>query len=298
MRIRKLGATSAFIAIALFSACGGSSTPKAAGGKCEEPGKTATGTPAPTRIVSLSPTATEMLFAIGACKQVVAVDDNSNYPAGVPTTKLSGFEPNAEAIAGYEPDLVVLDGNTGGIVDSLASLKIPTAVLPAAVTIDDSYAQIEQLGGLTGHIDQAAKVTASMKERIAALVEQVPKGAAGTTYYHELDDTYYSVTSKTFIGQVYGLVGLVNIADDADPDGFGYPQLSAEHIVESNPQLIFLADTNCCQQTPETVAARPGWDKIAAVTDGKVIAVGDDVASRWGPRIVDLLEQVVAVVKK
>ena len=118
------------------------------------------------------------------------------------------------------------------------------------------------------------------------------------TYYHELDPTYFSATSKTFIGQVYSLLGLKNIADPADADGSGYPQLSAEAIIAANPDMVFLADTKCCQQTAQTVAARPGWNVITAVKDGGVVPLDDDIASRWGPRIVDYLRSVAAAVNQ
>jgi iron complex transport system substrate-binding protein len=245
----------------------------------------------PTRIVSLSPTATEMLFAIGAGEQVIAVDDQSNHPPEAPVTDLSGFEPNIEAIAGYEPDLVVFATEPGDLGSSLEALGITALQLDAAATLEDAYGQIEQLGLATGHVEEAQ----TMVERMRAEVSQIVQGANavdGLTFYYELDDTYYSVTSKTFIGQLFELLGLENIADAAGRGSGGYPQLSAEYIVESDPDLIFLADTKCCGQSPETVAERPGWDRIAAVRSGGVIPLDDDVASRWGPRVVDLLREV------
>lgn len=252
----------------------------------------------PTRIVSLSATATEMLFAIGAGDQVTAVDDQSNYPPEAPTTKLSGFEPNVEAIAGYEPDLVVYSNDPGDLQKSLDALKIPAIDEPAAADLDDSYEQIEELGDVTGHPAEAAAVVDDMKSKIEDVVASLPDTGEGLTYYHELDDNYFSVTSKTFIGQVYGLLGLENIADPADKDGSGYPQLSAEYIVKADPDLIFLADTKCCGQSPKTVAARPGWGSIAAVKNDGVVPLDDDIASRWGPRIVDFLQTTAAAVEQ
>jgi iron complex transport system substrate-binding protein len=246
----------------------------------------------PSAIVSLSPTATEMLFAIGAGSQVKAVDDQSNYPPQAPKTKLSGFQPNVEAIASYQPDLVVISGDVPGLSASLTKLSIPVLVEPAAKTLDDTYAQIEQLGDATGNVKKAADLVASMKSRITAILASLPKFASPPTYYHELDNTYFTATSKTFIGSIYGLLGLKNIADPADKKASGYPQLSAEYIIQANPQIIFLADTKCCGQSAETVAKRPGWNQITAVRDGHVIPLDDDVASRWGPRIVDFLQTV------
>ena len=251
----------------------------------------------PTRIVSLSPTATEMLFAIGAGDQVVAVDDQSNYPADAPTTDLSGYEPNVEAIASYEPDLVVYATEPGDLGSSLEGLGITTLLQPAAATLKDAYEQLGQLGLATGNADRARRVIDGMKSDIGSIVDGVGR-PEGLTFYHELDDTYYSVTSSTFIGQLYSLVGLTNIADEAKGAGGGYPQLSAEYIIQADPDLIFLADTKCCGQSARTVARRPGWDRIAAIRKGDVIPLDDDVASRWGPRVVDLLRQIADAVNR
>lgn len=266
-----------------------------AGDTTAVPDTTATGE-VPKAIVSLSPTATEMLFAIGAGDQVIAVDDQSNYPAEAQAKPhdLSGFEPNVEAIAALQPDLVVMSDAT--VQPQLEQLGIPVWVGPAAVTFDDVYTQIEQLGAATGHVGEAAELVAQMQSDIDAAVESAAD-AEGLTYYHELDNTFYSLTSNTFAGQVYALFGLANIADGVQ-EGNDYPQLNAEYIVQQNPSLIFLADTKCCGESPETVAARPGWSDIAAVKNGGVIVVDDDIASRWGPRIVDFVKVVADAVAK
>ena len=245
----------------------------------------------PQRIVSLSPTATELLFAVQAGSQVVAVDDNSNYPAGVPRTKLSGFQPNVEAIAGYKPDLVVFSNDPGKLGASLAKLGIPALLQPAAARLDDTYTQIGQLGRVTGHPAEAERLNATMRSQIQRLASS-PRPERPVTYYHELDQKLFTATSKTFIGQLYGLLGMQNIADPADKEGSGYPQLSAEYVVKADPDLIFLADTKCCGQSATTVAARPGWKQLRAVRDDAVVALDDDVASRWGPRTVDFLRKV------
>ncbi|MGH3663762.1 MAG: ABC transporter substrate-binding protein [Micromonosporaceae bacterium] len=246
----------------------------------------------PDKIVSLSPTGTEMLYAVGAGKQVVAADDQSTYPKQAPRTKLSGFKPNADAVAGYEPDLVVLAYDANDVVSGLKKLKIPVYVAPAAESLEDSYQQMENLGKLTGHTGGATDAVDQMKSDIDKLVKDLPQRDEELTYYHELDPQLNSATSKTFIGEVYGLAGLKNIADSADKEGSGYPQLSAEHLIDSDPDLVFLADTKCCGQSPEKVADRPGWDKLTAVKQGQVHALDDDIASRWGPRVVDLLRVV------
>ena len=252
---------------------------------------------APTRIISLSPTATEDLFAIGAGKQVVAVDDQSNYPANAPHTKLSGYTPNAEAIAAYHPDLVVLSADSNGVVAALGKLKIPVLLDPPAKNLAGAYAQLTQLGKATGHRAGAEAVIARMKSGIAKAVASMPKGGQ-LTVYEELSPDYYSATSTTFGGQALKLLGLKDIADAADKSGSGYPKLSGEYIVAANPDLIVLADTKCCGQTAAKVGARPGWGTIAAVKNNRVVAVSDDIASRWGPRIVDFMQAVAAGARK
>ena len=244
----------------------------------------------PMRIVSLSPSATEMLYAIGAGAQVVAVDDYSNYPAEAAAlgTMLSGFEPNVEAIAGFTPDLVVIAYDPSNLVEQLNALSIPVFIASAAVSIDNVYEQIEQLGVLTGHAAESLQLSSQLQTDIEAAVAGITLPAEPLSYYHELDNTLFSVTSNTFIGQVYALFGLRNIADNVEA-GNDYPQLSAEVIVSADPDLIFLADTKCCNETAETVAARDGWGGLKAVTNNHIVELDDDVASRWGPRIVELV---------
>jgi iron complex transport system substrate-binding protein len=261
-------------------------------------GKALTITSRPERIVSLSPTATEMVYAIGAGDQVEAVDDQSNFPPQAPRTKLSGFQPNVEAIAGYRPDLVLLSNNEQDVVAGLDRLSVPTLLLPAAQKLDDTYGQIELLGKATGHPSEATATVTKMKADIDAIVAGLPGRAVPLTYYHELDDTLFSVTSHTFIGQIYSLVGLKSIADKADKEGSGYPQLSPEYLVKADPDLIFLADTKCCGQSAQTLAKRSGFANLTAVKNGAVIPLDDDIASRWGPRVVDFLRTVAAAAAK
>jgi iron complex transport system substrate-binding protein len=250
----------------------------------------------PERIVSLSPTATEMLFAIGAGGQVVAVDSNSNYPEEAPKTDLSAYQPNIEAIAGYKPDLVVYSDDPGELAAGLGKLGIPALQQPAATRLDDTYAQLDQLGRATGHQAEAGQLTATMRAEIEKIAAAA-RPERPLTYYHELDKNLYTATSKTFIGQLYDQLGMKNIADAADKEASGYPQLSAEYVIKSDPDLIFLADTKCCGQSARTVAARDGWDQLTAVRSGAVVALDDDVASRWGPRVVDFLKTVAAKVR-
>ncbi len=255
-------------------------------------------TAVPSRIVSLSPTATEDLFAIGAGKQVVAVDNQSNYPAAAPKTKLSGYTPNAEAIAAYKPDLVVVSFDANHIVEALGKLTIPVLVEPTASTLPQVYGQLQALGKATGHSGGAGAVVTKMKTQIAAIVASTPHANPAITVYDELEPDLYSVTSKTFIGRIFTMLGLKDIADAADKTGSGYPQLSQEYVVAANPQLIVLSDTTCCGQSAAKLDKRAGWSTVAAVQNGGVLAVDDDVASRWGPRVVDFVREVADEVKE
>ena len=256
----------------------------------------------PDRIISLSPTATEDLYAVGAGRQVVAVDSDSDYPPDAPVTRLSGITPNVEAIAKYRPDLVIAAENSGGLVAGLAKLGVPVLIEPAATDLAGAYAQIDQIGQATGHSGQAQQTVASMKSQIAADVRQAGSGHQSLTYYWELSaNPYYSVTSQTFIGQVVGLFGLKNIADAANKaSDAGYPELSEEYIVAARPQIIFLADNQSADggQTPAVVARRAGWAVIPAVKDHEIIGLNDDVASRWGPRLPQLVAEIAQAVER
>lgn len=282
--------TTAVLAVTALAGCGNSGS--------------AADTTAPgvdQKIVSLSPTATEMLYAIGAGDQVVAVDSLSTYPDEVApkVTKISAYEPSAEAILGYEPDVVIISNDMNKISEQLTAanpdVKVWTGA--AAATLDDVYDQITQLGELTGHQDDATTLIDSMKARITAATKNFVGAPATGSYYYELDNTFYSITSNTFIGALLKPFGLTNIADGVE-EGNDYPQLNAESIVKANPSVIFLADTKCCQQNAGTVAARAGWSSIDAVKNGLIIELDDDVASRWGPRIVDLVEAFSAAIAR
>ena len=281
------------LAVFTLAACGGTETSTAMSGApvAAEP-------PGPARIVSISTVATEMLFAIGAGGQVVAVDSLSNYPAEAPVTDLSGFEPNVEAILGFEPDLVVLSYDPGDVVAGLDAAGVDSLLQGASMNIADTYVQILALGEITAHAGEAAALVDAMQTEMSDLAASVVERDEPLSYYHELDETLYTVTSATFIGEVYAMAGLVNAADPADADGssWGYPQLSAEYLLDADPDIIFLADTKCCAQTAAAIAERPGWETLTAVSTGRIVELDDDVASRWGPRIVDFLRAIVDAV--
>ncbi|MGW0803220.1 ABC transporter substrate-binding protein [Nonomuraea sp. NPDC002799] len=251
----------------------------------------------PERIVSLSATHTETLFAIGAGPQVVAVDDQSNYPAEAPKTDLSGFKPNVEAIVAKKPDLVIVSDDLDKVVAELGKVGVPVLLQPAATKLEEAYEEITELGAATGNQAKAGEVVSGMRSAMDKLAAQAPKDKK-LTYYHELDQTPYAATSQTFIGQVYALFGLTNIADKAPDAAGGYPKLSAEFVAQADPDLIFLADVKCCQQSKDTLAKRPGWKGLSAIGNDQVVQLDDDLASRWGPRVVQLAESIGAAVTK
>ena len=243
----------------------------------------------PVRIISLSPSATEILFALNADSQVLAVDDNSNYPERAPKSQLSGFSPNVEAIVSMKPDLVILQiDSTKALTvrESLSKLNIPVFMEPAARNLNDTYKEIRLLGNLVDKGYQAKALVNKMKRDIAKVLKST-KDLSNLKVFHELDNTLYTATSKTFIGKVYKDFGLVNVADAANgSDSSGYPQLSAEFLISQNPDFIFLADAQY-GETKVSVQNRPGWQSINAVKKGRVFELPADIPSRWGPRIVD-----------
>ena len=248
----------------------------------------------PTAIVSGSATHTETLYAIGVGDRVVATDAFSDHPAAaLETEKFDSFNISVEAVAAFDPDLVVLAFDPGDVVAGLATLGIPTLLFDAPADIEAAYTQILDLGAATGATDEAADLVTRMRDEIDKIVSDLPPLEAPVTYFHELSPSLFTVSSDSFIGSVYGLLGLDSIvSSDAGP----FPQLSAEFVVESDPTFIFLGDGQCCGESPETVAARPGWGEMSAVQEGNVIVVDEDISSRWGPRLVDFVRAVAAAV--
>jgi iron complex transport system substrate-binding protein len=244
----------------------------------------------PEHIVSLSASLTEMLFAIGAGDQVVAVDQYSDYPDDAPVTDLSGFKPNIEAIVGYEPDLVLISGDREGIVASLDAVGVPTLVLSSAMTIEQTYSQIAVLGDATGHSKEADEVATGIARDLDAIVEEVGD-VEPQTYFYELSDTLHSATSDTFVGSLLAMLGLTSIADQAPDTAGGYPQLTNEFVLSADPDFVFLADAGAGVDVA-SASQRPGWSELSAVKGGRIVQIPDDVATRWGPRVVEFLQTV------
>jgi len=295
----------AAVAGAVVAGCGGTDSDRPGGGAPErsagasfpvrvrDANGVVTVRRAPRRVVSLSPTATETLFAVGAGRQVVAVDEQSDYPKQAPRTDISPSQPNLEAIARYRPDLVVIsDTSPPDLAAGLRKLGVTVLEEPSARNLDDAYDQIRELGAATGHAQQATTVVKRMRGQLDELFARAPSDGSSSVY-HELGPDLYAASSETFIGTIYERLGLANVADKAARgSGSEYPQLSSEYVVSSDPDLIVLTD--CCQQTAGTVGKRAGWDEVEAVANGGVITVDADIASRWGPRLPHFVSAVVA----
>jgi iron complex transport system substrate-binding protein len=254
----------------------------------------------PKRIISLSPSATEIFFSIGADKQILLVDSLSNFPKKAPISDISAFEPNVEAIVGKKPDLVLLSVDSvksNEVREALIKLNVPVLMEKAPTKLKDVYAEIKVLGRVTNKQSQAAALSKKMDKEIKAILATAKK-SKGVRIFHELDDTYYSVTSDTFIGRVYKDFGVINVADAAaGADSYGYPQLSAEYLLKSDPQAIFLADAQY-GVTPESVSKRAGWSQISAVENNKIFALPADIPSRWGPRLVNFYRAIAKALAK
>jgi iron complex transport system substrate-binding protein len=240
----------------------------------------------PERILSLSASATQMLYAMGAGSQVVGVDKYSSYPATAPRTKLTGYESSAEDYLYLRPDLVIFAFETGTLIQQLRALHIPALLLSPATGMAGVDSQLAELGTATGHQAAAGGVESSIAQDISNAAGAAGNAGRGKTYYIEVDPTYYTATSKTFIGAEFSLFGMRNIADAAGR-GSAYPQISAEYILKENPDYVFLADTVCCHQTAATFAKRPGFSALSAVLLHHVIGVNDSVASEWGPHTIE-----------
>jgi iron complex transport system substrate-binding protein len=254
----------------------------------------------PTRIISLSPSATETLFAIGAGSQVIAVDDLSNFPSTAPITKLSAFSPNVEALLNYKPDLIILNADAAKALEvksALEKLKIKVFLEKAPNDLSEVYAEVSALGRATGNITGARAVIAKMKSKINGAIKSGRK-LKKVSFFHELDDTLYTATSDTFIGKVYKDFNLSNIADPAaSADSAGYPQLQSEYLIKANPKIIFLSDAQYGESI-STLTKRPGWRGISAVSKRNVILLPEDIPSRWGPRLADFYQFIATALVK
>ncbi len=186
---------------------------------------------------------------------------------------------------------MLISYDPGDLVASLQAADVPVITFGAAFDLDGTYDQIEAIGSAAGHHEEARRVNQSIEAGLEETFADAPDVPNGTTYFHEIDANLYTVTSATYFGQIYERFGLENIADPAGEEGAAYPQLSNEFVVAADPDLIFLADT-LYGESAETIATRPGWDVLTAVREGHVYPLDSDIASRWGPRVVDFAKSI------
>jgi iron complex transport system substrate-binding protein len=252
------------------------------------------------RVLSMAPSNTEILFAIGAGSQVVGRDSLSDYPAEAAdiTDIGSTFEAlNTEAIVSLKPDLVLAaEINTPEQVKQLEDLGLTVYYLKNPVTLEEMYDNLAIVAQLTGHEDEAAALTESLKARVAAVDEKIAPLSSRPGVFYELDATDpakpYTAGKGTFITLLIDRAGGYNIASDID----GYPQFSLEQVVTADPAFIILGDARY-GVSPESIAQRPGWENLSAVKNGNVVPFNDDLASRPGPRLVDALEELAKILR-
>ena len=249
----------------------------------------------PKRIISLSPSITEILFKIGSGNQVIAVDNLSNYPNETPMSDISAYDPNVEAISLLNPDLVILSYNIKNLKTALKKIGIETIYLPAPLNFEDILDQIDYLGQKTGNEDKAKKLISMMKRKMKTL-QNLRENEPATKIYHELDPNYYSPSKFSFIGDIYQKLNYKNVANKADITNLGYPKLSPELIISENPDLIILPGKD--NKYVENVKSRPGWNYIKAVKKNNFLLTNNDIASRWGPRILNFASILVEYSKK
>ena len=245
----------------------------------------------PQSIASLSAGHTEILYAIGAGDQVTAVDSTSDCPQAVnDLPKVDAFTPSVEAIADLQPDLVVIFFDPGELQVSLQNLDIPVLNLAAPASIQGVYDQTELLGEATGHAADAAGLVADMQAAVQSIQSEIGDAVAVPTVFHEIDNTYFTAGPGSFIADLYDILGAQNIADAT---GQPFPQMSAEAIIEADPEVIVLADEDA-GETPDTVKARPGWGSVSAVQNDRIHIIDPDIVSRPGPRLVEALSALAA----
>lgn len=249
----------------------------------------------PERIVSLLPSNTEILFAVGAGEQVVGVTSYCNFPLEATTREEIGGITNKsisiEAIIALEPNLVLAAGSQDEVIPVLEETGLKVIALNPT-TLNDIYANVELVGRLTGHADQAAALADDMRRRAEAVknkVATVPAAERPVVFYEVWDEPLMTAGPNTFIGQLIELAGGKNIFADISED---WPQVSPEVIVDRNPEVILGPEAHGSALVAEQIATRPGWANIAAVQNNRIYLLDGDMVSRPGPRLIDVLEKI------
>jgi len=253
-------------------------------------GHTITLTQPPQRIVSLAAGYTEILFAVGAGRQVVAVDRFSDYPEATRSLpKLEYTNPSLEALAALQPDLVLLGARQRSSAATFEQAGLRVLLLNEPDSVAGVLERVRQISRLTGHATEGEALVRSMQNRIDAIVRAVQGAPSQPKVYHELDANLFSAAPNSFVGDLYTLLNARNIVP-VGPNP--YPRLTNEAIVAANPDVIVLADGTQPGSTPDEVKRRPGWDVITAVRTGRIYVIDPNIVSRPGPRIVDALDML------
>jgi len=247
------------------------------------------------KVVSFAPSNTEILFAVGAGKQVVGRDDISDFPAeakNIPA--VGGFEKyNTEQLVALKPDLILMaEINSVELVKTMEDLGLTVYYLSNPKTIEDMYSNLKIVAQLTGHEKETATLIQSLKARVATIDEKLKSPSSRPIVFYEIDSTDpakpYTAGPNTFVDLLISRAGGRNLATVAGITD-SYPQVSVEQIVATDPNLIILGDS-MWGITVESVEQRPGWEKLSAVTGKQVFPFDDNIVSRPGPRLVDGLE--------
>ena len=240
------------------------------------------------RVVSLSTTHTEIIQSLEAEETLIAVDSFSEVD--FPVEVIDAYTVTAEELAPLNPDVVILAFDFNGIVEGLENQEINYVLLPPAKNFEDVYSQIETIGSIVNKESEAFSTTRDMKVEINRILDNANYG--NTSVYHEIGYSYgiYSVNSDSLIGQIYNSLGVVNIANNTeDPFGSGYPALTEEQVIESNPEYIVIGHSDYLNKDLST---RVGWEDINAIENSNVYFLDENLANNWGTTTVELVEQI------
>ena len=239
----------------------------------------------------MSPTHTETLFALGLGEFVVAVDSRSDFPEAALDVRgddLRADSSNLGPLLALDPDVVIIGEDPTGLAQRLDAAGIASYSGPQASSLSEVYEQILGIASIVGRPELGEDLVGSMQASIAATVASLP-GISERTYFHEIDPSYITITPGTFLDSVYAEMGLVSIVP---PDPSGFTQASSDQVLAADPDVLILADAECCGVTTDVVSGRPGWSSLSAVSNGAVVELADYMAFRWGPRVVDLVDAV------
>ena len=242
------------------------------------------------KIISLSTTHTEIIQSLGAENTLVGVDAFSEVD--FPVEVIDAYTVTAEELVPLNPDVVIIAFDFNGIVEGLEAQEINYVLLPPARNLDDVYAQITNIGEMVNKKREASSTIRDMKVEINRIINN--SNYQDITVYHEIGYSYgiYSVNSESLIGEIYNLLGVTNIANsEEDPYGSGYPALSEEMVIESNPDFIVVGHSDYLNKD---LSIRGGWSDISAVQNSRVFFVDDTLASNWGTTTLQLVEVLAA----